>query len=120
MMFLAQISYEDIEKYADGMLYGFICGDKIARGSPEAALACLVRATNHRRQRIRRPGKAPAATGQFPTRARYQQPESLPINIKPIAASVDAASTTVFRQIIADNRWQIAPDARIPTASRHL
>ncbi|EHC64424.1 hypothetical protein LTSEMIN_3962, partial [Salmonella enterica subsp. enterica serovar Minnesota str. A4-603] len=47
MMFLAQISYEDIEKYADGMLYGFICGDKIARGSPEAALA-------------------PAATGQFP------------------------------------------------------
>ncbi|MDI5829606.1 hypothetical protein MJN51_35950, partial [Salmonella enterica subsp. enterica serovar Kentucky] len=42
--------YEDIEKYADGMLYGFICGDKIARGSPEAALACLVRATNHRRQ----------------------------------------------------------------------
>ncbi|EHC84939.1 hypothetical protein LTSESEN_3991, partial [Salmonella enterica subsp. enterica serovar Senftenberg str. A4-543] len=60
MMFLAQISYEDIEKYADGMLYGFICGDKIARGSPEAALACLVRATNHRRQRIRRPGKAPS------------------------------------------------------------
>lgn len=25
MMFLAQISYEDIEEYADGMLYGFIC-----------------------------------------------------------------------------------------------
>ncbi|MGJ8868595.1 hypothetical protein, partial [Salmonella enterica] len=90
----AQISYEEIEKYADGMLYGFICGDKIARGSPEAALACLVRAHNHRRQRIRRPGKAPAATGQFPTRARYQQQESLPSNIKPIAASVDAASTT--------------------------
>ncbi|MGK4855828.1 hypothetical protein ACSMCS_23410, partial [Salmonella enterica] len=78
----------------DGMLYGFICGDKIARASPEAALARHVRATNHRQQRIRRPGKAPAATGHFPTRARYQQPESLPINIKPIAASVDAASTT--------------------------
>lgn len=25
MMFLAQISYEDIEDYAEGMLYGFIC-----------------------------------------------------------------------------------------------
>ncbi|MGS9235458.1 DUF1963 domain-containing protein, partial [Salmonella enterica subsp. enterica serovar Infantis] len=25
IMFLAQIRYEDIEKYADGMLYGFIC-----------------------------------------------------------------------------------------------
>lgn len=38
----------------------------------------------------------------------------------PPLASADAASVTASRQTVADNPWQIAQDARIPTAWRRL
>ncbi len=133
-MFLAQLSYKDIEEYAEGMLYGFylpllpnngnvlskaetqtfiladlmtkLCFARCARGSPEAALARLVRATNHRRQRIRRLIGA-SHHGYSATRT-LSATGGLPSISSPPRHPLMRQRQRRFSANSADNRWQIA------------